>query len=1331
MRRFLWISLLWLCISTPLCWGGAGDRDGGKTSVYNGLGAIGTAASRQLSSCPANKGKVPGTCFAVNVAHCPETPGLNPTVTVKVSMPNGTPIGTVVFTTGGGGEGNFYDKQFSGGETVVNGVLAAGYIAVQLSFNGFDGWMNGPSQDGPLALACRHATVTQWIYSNIHQGGNTAPLCATGNSGGSAAIAYELADYGYGTPGASGAAFYSMVEATSGPPTGRLDVGCLCQAPPVTSPPCNVVTTQCYGNQGRAGAPLFDDSYGNTACTSHDPSFSQQWINDSLAGQFGNSAYPATDVHLLFGSLDTSAAVPLGMAWATQIATRYSVACAINAPHNLPNNTPAANQVLSDLVTYCRLQPPVSAVNLSPNSLSFGDVSVGGSSAPQSVTLSNVGTGTLNIASITASGDYSQTNTCGGSVTVGGSCSISVTFAPTTTGARTGQITIADDAFNSPQTVSLSGNGVAPPPPQVSLAPSNLSFGNQLVGTTSSAQTVTLTNTGGSVLTITSLAASGDFAETDNCVGSFAPGAGCSVAVTFTPTEPGIRSGAITFNDNAPDSPQNLPLSGTGVTSSHNAVPQVNQPLAPSSVAPGSTDFTLTVNGAGFVNGAWVSWNGAPLATTFVTSRQVTATVPASDVAAAGSAVVAVVNPGAGGGPSNPELFEVTSPTSAVNLASSTLTVLSAPQAVLLADFNGDGKADAAVANSGSANLSVFLGNSDGTFGTRQDNATGNGPNFVAAADFNGDGKVDLAVANRADGTVSILLGNGDGSFQGHTDLPCASGASAIAVGDFNLDGSLDVAVSNDAGTVSILLGNGDGSFQGHVDYPTGASPLRIIAADLNGDGVLDLATADYNCPSCSPGQVSVLLGNGDGSFQGHVEYDVGTNPGSLAVADLNGDGKLDLLATNANCVDAGCTQFSPGTVSVLIGNGDGSFTSHLDYGVGQEPASAVMGDFNGDGKLDVATANRADNTASLLLGNGDGTFAAQTVFSAGSAPVAIAAADLNQDGRLDLGVVNLNDSTLATMLQAPIVSLSTNALSFADQAVGTTSAAQPVTLTNTGSGLLKITSLAVTGDFAETDNCVGTLAPAASCTINVTFTPTSTGTRTGSVSINDNAAGSPQSIALTGNGVPGQPAVGLNPTSLSFPTTLLRNTSTQSVTLNNTGTAALSISSIVINGTDPGDYSQINTCGTSVPLGGSCTITVTFKPLMTGSRPAQVAITDNAPGSPQTVMLKGMGTIVTLTPDSLTFDAQTVGTSSSPQSVSLTNTSKKNLNFSQIKITGTNASDFSQDNTCGSSIGPNATCAILVTFTPTATGSRVANLSISDNGGGSPQLVPLSGTGQ
>jgi hypothetical protein len=720
----------------------------------------------------------------------------------------------------------------------------------------------------------------------------------------------------------------------------------------------------------------------------------------------------------------------------------------------------------------------------------------------------------------------------------------------------------------------------------------------------------------------------------------------------------------------------------------------------------------LTVNGTGFVATSVVKWNGSARTTTFVSGSQLKATILGSDIAAPGTASVTVVNPTPGGGTSNVVFFEVTPPSSSIALSRADYPTGSNPHVIVAGDFNGDGRMDLVTGDVTANTVSVFLGNGDGTFQQRTPFAT-SGPVELNIGDFNRDGKIDLAVADQYGSTVSILLGNGDGTFQAAVEYPTGANAASVSEGDFNGDGTLDLAVTNILdNTVSILLGNGDGTFQPQITYATGERPFPSVTGDFNGDGKLDLAIGNQNGNS-----VSILLGNGDGTFQTQTTYAAGNQVYAITTADLNGDGKLDLIV--ANNADS--------TISVLLNNGDGTFQNQVTYPTGYAPHSVTTGDFNGDGKLDLATANDGDNSVSILLGNGDGTFQAPVNYGAGGFPAAVAIGDFNRDGRLDLAVANYHANTVSVLLQAPTVSLSNTSLTFAGQVVGTGSAPQTVTLTDTGYLPLRISSIAVTGadaaDFTQTNNCGSSLPAGAHCTITVTFMPTQIGPRTAAVTITDNAAGSPQSVALSGTGVTSGPNVTLSATSLTFATQLVGTSSTpQSVTLTNYGTMMLDISSIIPSG----DFSQSNTCGSSLAPLASCTISVTFTPTQGGTRSGTLSITDNAPGSPQRVSLTGVGTVVKLNPASLNFGTVTVG-QRKPLTTIMTNVGSTTLSITSITISG---EYFSQTNNCGSSLGAQLSCNITVTFAPQSGGTFTGAVSISDNGGGSPQQVSLSGTG-
>jgi hypothetical protein len=360
------------------------------------------------------------------------------------------------------------------------------------------------------------------------------------------------------------------------------------------------------------------------------------------------------------------------------------------------------------------------------------------------------------------------------------------------------------------------------------------------------------------------------------------------------------------------------------------------------------------------------------------------------------------------------------------------------PVAIVTADFNGDGIPDAATANGAcisqdnclpAQSVSVLLGHGDGTFRAHADYPVGNYPQSLAVGDFNGDGRLDIVTSNHDDDTVSVLLGNGGGTFGTRVDYPTAPFPYSVAVGDFNGDGKLDLAVATVGNSViSVLLGNGDGTFRAHVDYATACACVSVTAADLNGDNKLDLVATGPNDPfSNTAGQVSVLLGNGDGTFQTHVDYHVGRAWG-VTVADLNDDGKPDLVTANGGL---GCRSIPFGevctidaTASVLLGNGNGTFQAATDYPTGGGPRSVAVADFNGDGTKDIVTGNldidkygiAEGTTFSVLWGNGDGTFRPHVDIQAGPGLASVAVADVNGDLKPDV-VVALAASGRASAL--------------------------------------------------------------------------------------------------------------------------------------------------------------------------------------------------------------------------------------------------------------------------------------------------------------------------
>src|ERR1044071_9160286 len=293
----------------------------------------------------------------------------------------------------------------------------------------------------------------------------------------------------------------------------------------------------------------------------------------------------------------------------------------------------------------------------------------------------------------------------------------------------------------------------------------------------------------------------------------------------------------------------------------------------------------------------------------------------------------------------------------------------SSPFSVTAGGLNWGGQPDLVVANEFSGNVSVLLGRGDGTFSNRVSYAAGTGPSSIALGDFNADGKLDMAVTDSASTNVIILSGQGDGAFLTPAPNGVGDAAQAVAIGDFNRDGKSDLAVANRASAnVSVLLGKGDGTFLDAANDNAGSDPYSVAVGDFNGDGNPDLAVVNSALFGDNPG-ISLLLGNGDGTFQKALNQDLGPSPRSIAVGGFNGDGKADLaVAVYGEFIGS---QFTNSNVTVLLGKGDGTFQPAIRYTTGEGPLFVATNDLNGDGKPDLVVVNNRSATVSLLMGRG------------------------------------------------------------------------------------------------------------------------------------------------------------------------------------------------------------------------------------------------------------------------------------------------------------------------------------------------------------------------
>ena len=418
------------------------------------------------------------------------------------------------------------------------------------------------------------------------------------------------------------------------------------------------------------------------------------------------------------------------------------------------------------------------------------------------------------------------------------------------------------------------------------------------------------------------------------------------------------------------------------------------------------------------------------------------------------------------------------------------------PTATAVGDLDGNGKPDLVVANSGDpntsddGNVSILLGNGDGTFQDSTSFNAGKNPWSIAVGDFNHDGKKDLAVVDGGEASVGILFGKGNGSFQPPVTYGISSSGypAAIMAADLDGDGNLDLAVASGGDGMTILLGNSDGTFQPAVNYSISAilglnvfDTSSLTIGDFNGDKKPDIAVVSQTFAGSEEyrGFLSVFPGNGDGSFQSPVETDIGGRSFPIAAGDFNGDGKLDVVVTP----QSGIVARIP--VVLLLGNGDGTFQApqNLDPAQPNFPLyrhfATVAGDFNNDGKLDVAvlvaflvgSGAPPPSVLRLLLGNGDGTFQTPLDSDLSTLPYSLSAGDFNLNGSLDAAVANSENNNISVLLNngglrsLPDFSLSTSPLS-----PGTVAAGQSATGT---------VSVALTGGFNSSVSFTCSVQPA------------------------------------------------------------------------------------------------------------------------------------------------------------------------------------------------------------------------------------------------------------
>ena len=1002
------------------------------------------------------------------------------------------------------------------------------------------------------------------------------------------------------------------------------------------------------------------------------------------------------------------------------------------APVTTLTATPAgaANQVLT-AGTYGRgiWQIPtvtaggaITTATVSPASLTFAATTVGAAAAAQTVTLKNTGSVALNVTSLAitgnAAGDFSETDTCAGrTVTSNGSCSVTVSFAPSQTGGRTASLAIEANVTGGQLLVPLSGAGQAAG--SITLNPASLSFATQQTGTTSAAQSIGVQNVGGSTVSITSIVVSAPFKlASRSCGSSLTASTACAVTVTFAPTQAGGATGTMTVTDSV--GTQTAQLSGTGILAPTDTLSTTSLSFPATVEGQTSAPMTVTVTNAG----------GLPLMNIGTSVTNIQGSTDFQAVSNCGSQLAGNSSCG----------ITVTLTPSVAGAETGALTISDALRSQTV-KLSGTGLAPPLISLSattlafGSQQINI-----PATAKTLTITNRGGAPLAQPSFSISGTGATSFGVgtttcgatvAANASCTVQVIftpatVGAVTATFTVGTSSPGVKSASTALTGTGLAPPILGVSPANvNFGTVDVGFSSNTYTVQvTNIGQVAMAQPTFTVGG-LSGPSGAQLGDFTLSTPTDLPVCTAGLNPGASCYIQATFSPSVvGTESATLVVTASNAvppTATVSLTGVGAPAITLQASVANLSFPSTTAGTTSAPLTlslSNLGRQTANGLAMALSGPYSLNSTLTTCT----------------GTLKASSSCTVGLVFAPTASGD--QPGSLIASVTNIGVPPLTIPLDGSGIAVGGFAtqptqMTFGSLLVGSTSPTQTLTVTNSGGAALAGLTISVTGNFGLTANlCPATLAAGASCTTGVTFTPTTTGIQAGTITLSSTSTGvTPAVVPLTGNGIPAG-SITANPGVVSFGTvTVGQSGPAQMVTLNNTGTTSFSGLQYQVTG----DFGMPqNGCGTSLTGGASCTFAVSFSPSQAGTRIGAVTITSTAAGfTPLVVGLTGTGlpaAQLAVTPSQLNFGTVAVGANSAAMQLTISNPGTGTLQG----LSETASWPFAVGSgNCGTSLAAGSTCVIPVTFSPAAAGNVNGTVTVASSSLGVPVVqVAVTGSG-